>query len=96
MLEHLVSATDIPLEVRLASNDDFCIEVTSLLTWSLAEGGYFFLWAYRAIIATIVATVVAISIPNWNSIFIASYVTIYTPPFPGSANHPSAIFRCNF
>lgn len=34
-------------------------------------------------IATIVVAVAAINIPNWNSMFIASYVTMYTPPFQG-------------
>lgn len=75
MLEHLVGATDIPQEVRLTSNDDICKGVTTLLTWTLAEGGYFFLLVYRAIIATTVAAAVARNIPNWNIMFIASYVT---------------------
>lgn len=75
MLEHPVSATDIPLEVRLTSNDDICKGVTTLLTWTLAEGGYFFLLVSRAIIAAMASAAVARNIPNWNIMFIASYVT---------------------
>lgn len=58
-------------------------KVTTSTTWTLAEGGYFFLLVERAIIATIVAAIVASKIPNWNIMFIASYVTIYTPPLEG-------------
>lgn len=57
--------------------------VTTLLTWTLAEGRYFFLLVDRVINATMVAAVAARNIPNWNIILIESYVTIYTPHFQG-------------